>query len=122
MITLYILSIHYEIKNSYKYDFSIKHNIIKLVVPYTRVEDDDDFNFGIRETEEDSGNLKCPICHVEFERTPENAQNLVAHVDEHLVDELKCPVCFITFNKSHQNAYENHVNVSRYHVYTSAIK
>ena len=102
-------------------DFGITHNIIKLVVPSTREEDDDDFNFGIREDEEDSGNLRCPICHLEFERTPENAQILVAHVDEHLVEELKCPVCFITFNKSHQNAYENHVNVSRYHVYTSAI-
>jgi len=81
-----------------------------IEVPSTRVEDDDDFNFGIRETEEDSRNLSCPICHVEFEKTPENVQNLVAHVDEHLVEELKCPVCFITFNKSHQNAFENHVN------------
>ena len=92
-----------------------------MTVPSTRGEDDDDFNIGIRETEEDNGNLSCPICHLEFERTPENAQNLVAHVDEHLVEELKCPVCFITFNKSHQNAFENHVNVSRYHVCTSVI-
>ena len=118
---MYISTLYFVNKNSYKYDFGTKNDIIKLVVPSTRGEDDDDFNFGIRETEEDSGNLTCPICHLEFERTPENAQNLVAHVDEHLVEELKCPVCFITFNKSHQNAYENHVNVSRYHVCTSVI-
>jgi len=80
-----------------------------IEVPSISNEDDDAFNFGIDEPE-DGGKLTCPICNIQYERTPENAQNLVAHVDEHLVEELKCPVCFITFNKSHQNAYENHVN------------
>ena len=58
--------------------------------------------------------LTCPIYSARFERTPENARNLVLHVDEHLVEELKCPVCFIVFNISNQNAYENHVNVSKF--------
>ena len=71
---------------------------------------------GAHTTEESDPKLVCPICNLEFEQTPENAQNLVVHVDEHLVEELKCPVCFITFNVSHQNAYENHVNVSKYSI------
>ena len=68
------------------------------------------------EAQEEPGKLKCPICSVEYERSPENARNLVLHVDEHLVEELKCPVCFITFNVNNQNAYENHVNVSNFYL------
>ena len=76
----------------------------------------DEATDAFHEAEEDVGKLICPICNIEFERTPENAQKLVVHVDEHLVEELKCPVCFITFNISHQNAYENHVNVSKHRI------
>ena len=63
--------------------------------------------------DEESSMLICPICSVEYERTPENARNLVLYVDEHLVEELKCPVCSIAFGVNNQNAYENHVNVRK---------
>ena len=69
------------------------------------------------EEEDQGGKLVCPICNIQFERSPENARNLVVHVDEHLVEELKCPVCFIVFNIKNQNAYENHVNVSLYNLF-----
>lgn len=68
------------------------------------------------ESQEETDNLTCPICSAQFERTPENARNLVLHVDEHLVEELKCPVCSIVFNITNQNAYENHVNVSKFQI------
>ena len=70
----------------------------------------------VQEEEDECGQLICPICGVQFERSPENARNLVVHVDEHLLEELKCPVCFIVFNIKNQNAYENHVNV-RFYIY-----
>ena len=85
-----------------------------MIVPSDTRDDEIAVRFGTDAMEEVDPKLICPICNLEFEQTPENAQNLVVHVNEHLVEELKCPVCFITFNVSHQNAYENHVNVSIY--------
>ena len=87
-----------------------------MIVPSNTTDDDNAMRSGTHTMEEEDPKLVCPICNLEFEQTPENAQNLVVHVDEHLVEELKCPVCFITFNVSHQNAYENHVNVSKYSI------
>ena len=92
------------------------------IVPPNTTEEIEPSEASTVEMQEDAGKLTCPICSVEYERTPENARNLVLHVDEHLVEELKCPVCFIVFNINNQNAYENHVNVSRFFSCTKSIK
>ena len=64
------------------------------------------------ENNERNDKLTCPVCSKIFENTPQNAQVLAIHVEDHFTEELKCPICNLSFHISKQRKYESHVHVS----------